>query len=150
MEIFRNFREFNIYLVEEEKNQDYYIAVKKNIFGKEIAQKINFDIDSRGGLKIVFSNMFLSLDIKLKSTMHILFESVEGNFIPVPAYPDGVYTTDGKTLMVSKEFYEIFENRYLRHKNKFVLYDGVIQEVKFSQVYEHPKLNYTYYYYTIA
>lgn len=113
-------------------------------------ERINFDVDSRGGLKVVrgFESNNITISENDKISM-IYTEDVE--FIPVQAYDH--FGIDGQ-LRVPKEFYEIFENSYLKNKYKYVLWDGVVEKVEFYQVCDYEShatnMDYTYYLYKIV
>ncbi|MBO5476442.1 MAG: hypothetical protein J6A15_01645 [Clostridia bacterium] len=122
-------RGFDIYEVEEYKTPRYYVAVRKTIFGKEKAQKINFDVDTRGGLKIIFLE---DVDLKCNGIeKKLLFSDVKNNFIPIEIYKRG-YGSD--KFVVNEKFYNILENPYLKRKSKYALFDGVVEQIVFSRV----------------
>lgn len=117
---------YEIYKEEEKfSGPDYYMV---DVDKKESIKKINFDIDTRGGLKIVKLDTYVSS--LPKNAILILKGVSKDGFIPVTASP---YFHDNEKLnIMENEIYEIFENKYLKHKVKYVIWDGVIQKVKFS------------------
>ena len=117
---------YEIYKEEEKfRGPDYYMVDADK---KESIKKINFDIDTRGGLKIVELNTYVS---SLPENAQLILKGVsKDGFIPVTASP---YMHDNEKLNIwDDEIYEIFENRYLKHKVKYVIWDGVVEKVKFS------------------
>ncbi len=117
-------------------------------------RKCNFDIDKRGGLKLFllddddnyYSNNYISLqyiidnDIKYTSFMLGVKE-----FIPiyvckgVPKYLR--YQEENKIYLladfyssssIENPIYMALYNEYLRYKNKYVIWDGVVEKIKFS------------------
>lgn len=137
-------KKFDIYLAEEYLEPDYYVAVSKSIFGKVKAELINFDIDSRGGLKIIHLGKKYNFHI-MNAIKTLLFNNIKGDFIPIDTVPLDELKND--TLTISKKFYDILENKYLKYKEKYFLVDGVILKTKFDKVYNNPyynSINYNY------
>lgn len=139
---------FDIYEIEEHKVPRYYVAIKKTIFGKEKAQKINFDVDARGGLKIIFLE---EVDLNCNGiSKKLVFSNVTENFIPIELYKRGYGSEE---FLVPEKFYTIFENQYLKTKEKYGLYDGVVEKVVFSRIENiegKNMIDYTYYLYNLA
>lgn len=120
---------FEVYEIEEYKTPTYYVALKKNIFGKEKTIKINFDVDTRGGLKII---PLEEVDLNCNGiTRKLIFSNIKGNFIPVNIYKRGYGSEE---MEVPEKIHRIFENRYLKTKPKYGLYDGVPEKIVFSRI----------------
>ena len=129
-------KRFKICEVTHKEELDCYIAVRKNLFGKEIAEIVNLDIDSKGGLRIIHSGKKFDLNqVGLQVNEIPELENV-GEFIQVEVYNNSLFESD--ILTVSSQISKIFENKYLKLKNKFVLVDGIVYEVKFKDIYTHP------------
>ena len=139
---------FDIYEIEENKTPRYYVAVRKTIFGKEKAQKINFDVDTRGGLKIIFLE---DVDLNCNGiNKTLVFSNVTENFIPISLYK--MSYSNGEFL-VPEKFYTILENQYLKTKTKYALYDGVVEKVVFSRIQNiegKNMIDYTYHLYSLV
>ncbi len=127
---------YNIYLVEKHNSDTQYIAkdLKKNTL-----HVCNFDVDTNGGLKLVL------LDNTVNTTtidkVEPILENVT-NFIPVNAYQ--VTLLKDNELYVPRVFYDIFTNKYLKNKEKYVLWDGVVQKVNGGYIFEEYKFGYEY------
>ena len=126
---------FKIYFVEIYQEENCYIAVRKNILGKEIAEEINFDIDPKGGLKIIHLGKEFDLHVQNGIRKTLLFDNVKRDFIPIEAYPS--FMSEDK-LTISKKFYDILENGYLKYKEKYFIVNGVILKTKFDRIYDNP------------
>ena len=70
-----------------------------------------------------------------------------GEFIPVKSKLKDCEFED--TLLIDDVYKEIFENEYLKYKNKYVLYDCVVEKVKFlttvTRVYSSKTINHNVY-----
>ena len=142
-------KKFKICEVTRKGELDCYIAVRKNLFGKEVSEIINLDIDPRGGLKILHSGKKFELN---QSNIHVEpileLENVQ-DFIPVKAYHN--FQFESNIFSVNSQISKIFENKYLKLKYKYIQFDGVVYKVKFKEVYTHPYYDqYVYYNYQIV
>lgn len=112
-------------------------------------RRCNFDIDKRGGLKLVLINDFVTLyDIINYDMKYELLQKDCDEFMPILAerYGDKLLKIKGITslfyledLKNSLQFWKfsmknhnVLNNDYLKYKNKYVICDGVIEKVKFS------------------
>lgn len=112
-------------------------------------RRCNFDIDKRGGLKLVLINASISLyDIITYDMKYELLQENCDDFMPILAerYEDKLLKIKGITslfyledLETSLQFWKfsmknhnVLNNEYLKYKNKYVICDGVIEKVKFS------------------
>ncbi len=104
------------------ENENLYFIERKS--GFEIA---NFDIDIRGGLKIVHSGIIVDKNsVNLKDT-NPLFTNAQ-DFIPVEVYKS-ICLKDTQYGLYSREAHSVLSNEYLKHKKQYVLLNGTIQEV---------------------
>lgn len=141
-------KKFKICEVTHKGKLDYYIVVKKNLFGKEVAEIVNLDIDQRGGLKIVHSGKKFELNQVGQHVEQIEGLENVGEFIPVEGYNNSLFNPE--IITINPSISKILENKYLKLKNKFVQIDGIVYEVKFKEVYTHPLYDqYVYYNYQI-
>lgn len=130
MEIFKKkvTKSYNIYKEEYKFGVPKYFMVDTTQMEK--IERINFDVDTRGGLKLIQLNEKVN---ELPENATLLLTNLSSDFIPVYARQD-VYS-DKNQLSISDPYKDIFENEYLKHKEKYVLWDGVVMRVTFVQTY---------------
>lgn len=128
-------------LLRENGEELHYIAIEKKYsklleyeydeieFPKSMEiRECNFDVDKRGGLKLVFLNKKYEVKEIPKDKNHILYNV--GEFIPVSVY----WHEDGMVKLSHLDYAinDILNNKYLKYKNKYVLLNGVVEKVKYS------------------
>lgn len=91
-------------------------------------RECNFDLDKRGGLKLILLNKTYNIKEIPKEKTHIL-SNVE-KFIPINVF----WHEEGMVKLSHFDYAikDILENEYLKYKNKYVLLNGVVQKVKYS------------------
>ncbi len=119
---------------------------KPNLKGR--MESVNFDVDYRGGLKVIRGVG----DVDVSEDDNISIFSVDDlDFIPVEASPR--FCDDGQ-LVIPEKFYDIFENKYLKYKTKYVLWDGVVEKVEFDKIVtidgKAAMIDYTCHFYNIV
>lgn len=126
---------------------------KEDIF----IRKCNFDIDSRGGLKLIFLDdevcdvgCYLSLLRIIENDIdYTLLMSDVKEFIPIFAYQelparlkmkhlkeDNIYLGADffHSARIKDPLYMVLYNKYLKYKDKYVIWNGVVEKVKFSHI----------------
>lgn len=121
---------------------------RKIYFGKEEAEKISFDIDKRGGIKIIHLNENFDLNVQGGIKKVLIFENIFDDFIPIKTYKSN--HLDDNILSIEDKFYDILENTMLKYKYKYFFNNGIVLKCKFKEVYNHPYYDYTYYNYEIV
>lgn len=118
------------------------MEITKDVF----LRQCNFDVDKRGGIRLILIKDGIWLSEIVKN--NIEYELLEINceeFIPFIAYKHknkllkmGGVSYNFLDLDISTsysfstEWLKIFNNEYLKYKNKYVICDGVVQKVRFS------------------
>lgn len=140
MEIFK-MKECNGYAIYD-CNADYNYgsyAICKKDDDKAPVWKINLDVDKRGGLKIIYIEETTRKKIKdLEPIMYVKNK----DFIPVTGW-FGMSCDDGQ-LIVQEQYQKIFENRYLKYKCKYILWNDVVEKVRFFGAVPHPTIDHDY------
>lgn len=107
-------------------------------------RKCNFDIDKRGGLKLVLFNSKICAFEQSSMSLHYIIDnnikyklimSDVKEFIPVLAFkkaPAYKYLDGNKVYLECPS--DILNNNYLIYKNKYAIWNGVVQKVKFSHI----------------
>lgn len=100
--------------------------------------KCNFDIDKRGGLKLVLLDNYVDLQYIIDNDIdyEIFIENTK-EFVPISAFKENenmltMWRIGGYLTDFSTKHYMLLDNEYLKYKSKYVLWDGVVQKVKFS------------------
>lgn len=99
-----------------------------------------------GGLKLVFLDKTYEFN-EISWLKKCIFKNV-GSFIPIKMsiwhkVPWMLVPTD---LELAPIINQIFENKYLRYKNKYVLLDGVVEKVQCTNYkFEEKKITYNLY-----
>ena len=119
---------------------------RKIFFGKEKAEKINFDIDKRGGIKIVHLNEEFCLN-EVGVVKTLIFKDITKDFIPIKSYQSNHLCDD--MLCIEEKFFDILENTNLKYKYKYFLNNGIVLKCKFKEMYDHPYYDYSYFCYKI-
>lgn len=101
--------------------------------GVQELHELNFDTDPRGGLRMVFGD---KVDLGLIDNMAPIFQNV-GTFIPIYAWESPVLGAG--YLVIGELHHFILQNKYLKHKAKYVLYDGIVERIKYFKVSQKEK-----------
>ena len=131
MEIFKKKANKNVsYTIYKE---EYNYGVPKyfmvDAHNKEKIEMVNFDVDTRGGIKLVKLNLTVQ---KLPENATLLLSNVTSDFTPVSVSNDEDFKDIPDLVFADRDaVFSILENKYLRHKAKYVSWDGVIVRVKF-------------------
>lgn len=105
-------------------------------------RKCNFDIDKRGGLKLVlFNSENCAFEQPSRELQYIIDNNINyrlimsdvKEFIPILAFKRGPsfrYQEGNKIYLNCPN--EILNNDYLKYKDKYAIWNGVVEKVKFS------------------
>ena len=115
-------------------------------------RRCNFDIDSRGGLRLFLLNnqmgdYLISLQMIIDNDIKYTLMSGVKEFIPIFAYkelrtrPNMKYQEENNVYLgadffhsssIESPLYMVLYNKYLKYKDKYAIFDGVVEKIKFS------------------
>lgn len=105
-------------------NELYLVKISPSTY-----QIVNLDIDTNGCLYVIFINEYLTInDLKYIGTV---FVNVKNNIIPVIATQNSFIGQN--ELCIDQKTHDVFQNKYLIYKQKYALWDGIIEKIQFSR-----------------
>lgn len=123
-------KSYTIYKEEYNYGVPKYFMIDNNAQDSKI-ERINFDVDARGGIKIVRINETVK---KLPESATLFLTNITSDFISVNVVNDELFKDTPDLVFDDRdEIFSILENKYLVHKAKYVSWDGVIVRVKFTK-----------------
>lgn len=132
---------YEIYLMRENNKEVYYIA---SMNAQELVslEKVNFDINPRGGLSIIRLGITIPAnDIFMTDDNRVFSCLDDDDFIPVFAKD----SNNNDFVYIPEYIDDIYKNKYLSKKDKYVLWDQVvikIKEHKGMYMYSGPSIEY--------
>ena len=116
---------YEIYLMSEDNEDVYYIS-RMNAKDVVSVEKVNFDINPRGGLSIIRLGVTVPAQSIFMTEKNRVFSYLnDDDFIPVFAKD----SDDRDYVYISNHIDKIYKNKYLHKKDKYVLWNQVIVKV---------------------
>ena len=117
---------YEIYLMRGNNKEVYYIA---SMNAQELVslEKVNFDINPRGGLSIIRIGPIISANNVFMTQKNRIFSHLnDDDFIPIFAKD----SNDTDFIYIPEYIDKIFTNKYLYKKDKYVLWDQVVVKIQ--------------------
>lgn len=117
---------YEIYFMKENEKDVYYIS-RMNSKDVVSVEKVNFDINPRGGLSIIRLGVTVPAQSIFMTEKNRVFDFLnDDDFIPVFAKD----SEDIDFVYIPEKIDKIYTNKYLNKKEKYILWDQVVVKVQ--------------------